>query len=221
MIAIRAVLVPNPRRAVPSRVPAHTDGPGPLGTTVDLQANEHRARGRCWTLAHEVLGFRKPPVGSSSLPVGSARKPKEFGPVHRASHDKTAFAGAPCGGCGAMRPDSCAGGTVIQLPPAARNLRGMGILTEGGRRLRRAAMLALTVAVVANSCGGAATPARTTASAPAAATTSALTSTAPTSTTAKRAAFVTTPLTDARTGERFTLADFPGKVVLGIAMAVW
>lgn len=80
-------------------------------------------------------------------------------------------------------------------------------------------MLALTVAVVANSCG--ATSARTTASAPAAATTSALTSTAPTSTTAKRPAFVTMQLTDARTGERFTLADFPGKVVLGIAMAVW
>ena len=93
-------------------------------------------------------------------------------------------------------------------------------------RLRRAAILALTVAVVATSCGDAATSARATSSgptvAPALAATpgGALASTAPT-TTAKRAAFVTTQLTDARTGERFTLADFPGKVVLGIAMAVW
>ena len=89
-----------------------------------------------------------------------------------------------------------------------------------------AAILAFTVAVVASSCGGAATSARATGSGPTAAPTAAATpggalaSTAPT-TTAKRAAFVTTQLTDIRTGEQFTLADFPGKVVLGIAMAVW
>jgi len=34
-------------------------------------------------------------------------------------------------------------------------------------------------------------------------------------------ALLTIPLTDVRTGERFTLGDFPGKVTFFIAMAVW
>lgn len=38
---------------------------------------------------------------------------------------------------------------------------------------------------------------------------------------APRPAFLTIPLTDVRTGERFTLGGFEGKVVIGIAMAVW
>lgn len=38
---------------------------------------------------------------------------------------------------------------------------------------------------------------------------------------ASRPAFLTIALTDVRTGERFTLGGFQGKVVLGIAMAVW
>jgi hypothetical protein len=32
---------------------------------------------------------------------------------------------------------------------------------------------------------------------------------------------LTVPLTDVRTGERFTLGGFPGKVTFFIAMAVW
>lgn len=44
---------------------------------------------------------------------------------------------------------------------------------------------------------------------------------APATAQAARPAFLTTQLTDVRTGERFTLGGFQGKVVLGIAMAVW
>lgn len=33
--------------------------------------------------------------------------------------------------------------------------------------------------------------------------------------------FLTTTLTDVRTGAPFTIGGFPGKVVLVIAMAVW
>ncbi len=35
------------------------------------------------------------------------------------------------------------------------------------------------------------------------------------------AAFMTIPLTDARTGERFTVSDFKGKVTIVEGMAVW
>ena len=38
---------------------------------------------------------------------------------------------------------------------------------------------------------------------------------------AQAAAFMTIPLTDARTGERFTVADFKGKVTIVEGMAVW
>ena len=38
---------------------------------------------------------------------------------------------------------------------------------------------------------------------------------------AQVAAFMTIPLTDARTGERFTVADFKGKVTIVEGMAVW
>jgi hypothetical protein len=40
-------------------------------------------------------------------------------------------------------------------------------------------------------------------------------------TAAARPAFLTAPLTDVRTGERFALGGYPGKVTLVIAMAVW
>ena len=75
------------------------------------------------------------------------------------------------------------------------------------RRLPRPVALAIAVVLIATSCGGAATLP------PAGVTTAAAQ--------ALRPAFVTTQLTDVRTGERFTLGDFPGKVVLGLAMAVW
>lgn len=35
------------------------------------------------------------------------------------------------------------------------------------------------------------------------------------------AAFLSTPLTDVRSGERFTLADYKGKVTIVEGMAVW
>ena len=38
---------------------------------------------------------------------------------------------------------------------------------------------------------------------------------------AQAAAFMTIALTDARTGERFTLSDFTGKVTIVEGMAVW
>lgn len=38
---------------------------------------------------------------------------------------------------------------------------------------------------------------------------------------AARAAFLTTPLTDVRTGQQFTLSDFGGKQVIVQGMAVW
>ena len=40
-------------------------------------------------------------------------------------------------------------------------------------------------------------------------------------TAAARPAFLTATLTDVRTGERFTIGGFPGKVTLVLAMAVW
>ena len=70
--------------------------------------------------------------------------------------------------------------------------------------LGRLAVIALLVAA----CGSS-TPA---APAPAGATSAAA---------AQTAAFMTIPLTDARTGERFTVADFKGKVTIVEGMAVW
>jgi pyruvate/2-oxoglutarate dehydrogenase complex dihydrolipoamide acyltransferase (E2) component len=91
----------------------------------------------------------------------------------------------------------------------------------------RAASLVVVGALLA-SCAGASAPAP---AAPAA-TATARSSPAPTAGAAAasataaapqaaRPAFLSVRLTDVRTGEQFTLGGFPGKVVLGIAMAVW
>lgn len=69
------------------------------------------------------------------------------------------------------------------------------------------ALAVMVVGAIVASCGGAATPAPTATGRAA----------APTS----QPSFLSVRLTDVRTGEQFTLGGFPGKVVLGIAMAVW
>lgn len=63
----------------------------------------------------------------------------------------------------------------------------------------------LVVGAIVASCGGAAAPVP---ASPAAKATA-------------RPVFLGMRLTDVRTGEQFTLGGFPGKVVIGIAMAVW
>jgi len=68
----------------------------------------------------------------------------------------------------------------------------------------------VVLALLAAACGGPTTP-----------TSTAPTATLQTASVAARPAFLTVRLTDVRTGEAFTLGGFPGKVVLGIAMAVW
>ena len=80
----------------------------------------------------------------------------------------------------------------------------------------RALTLAVLLSFVATACGGSGTPTATArrATAPPAA------ATAP-APTAVRPVFLTTQLTDVRTGAPFTIGGFPGKVVLVIAMAVW
>lgn len=92
-------------------------------------------------------------------------------------------------------------------------------------------MRALTLVVVGAflmSCGGAAqAPVPPPASAPAKASlvptagTPGPTATTAPATQAARPAFLGIRLTDVRSGEQFTLGGFQGKVVLGIAMAVW
>jgi hypothetical protein len=79
-------------------------------------------------------------------------------------------------------------------------------------------MLVVLLSLVAAACGGIGTPrptARRATAPPAAA------ATPPPSPTAVRPVFLTTSLTDVRTGAPFTIGGFPGKVVLVIAMAVW
>jgi hypothetical protein len=97
------------------------------------------------------------------------------------------------------------------------------------RWVRRIAVAMVGALLVA--CGGSASapPAATAAAttAPATAAIAATPAPAATGTTDPKAqavarpAFLTIPLTDVRTGERFTLGGFEGKVVMGIAMAVW
>ncbi|OGT93029.1 MAG: hypothetical protein A2083_00890 [Gemmatimonadetes bacterium GWC2_71_9] len=67
----------------------------------------------------------------------------------------------------------------------------------------RSLTLALALAVTVLSCGGSGLSAD------------------PPSGTASDPGFLSIPLTDVRTGERFTLGGFPGKVTFFIAMAVW
>lgn len=84
-----------------------------------------------------------------------------------------------------------------------------------------ATLVALSLIVAA--CGGAG--GSQTRSATARPPTAATTAGAPAATTANAGAdkpvFLTTQLTDVRTGEQFAIGGFPGKVVLVIAMAVW
>ena len=82
----------------------------------------------------------------------------------------------------------------------------------------------LATALVLASCGGTAAPTAVPAppTEPAAAPTTADRTPPPASpTTAGAATFLAIRLTDVRTGASFALGDFPGKVTLVQAMAVW
>lgn len=86
------------------------------------------------------------------------------------------------------------------------------------------AVALVVVGVLIASCGGATqAPSPPPASAPAKASLAPVAGAiaTPAATQAARPAFLSIRLTDVRTGEQFTLGGFPGKVVLGIAMAVW
>lgn len=94
----------------------------------------------------------------------------------------------------------------------------------------RSIALASVIAITLAACGGATTapsPTATPAAAvtsPSGATPGPAGTTAPAATAAPataRPAFLTTTLTDVRSGERFTLGGFGGKVTLVLAMAVW
>jgi hypothetical protein len=98
----------------------------------------------------------------------------------------------------------------------------------------RSKALACVLAITLAACGGAAVPEPASSTAPAETTgtpttagpgptggptvTGAATATAAGT---PRPAFLTTSLTDVRTGERFTLGGFGGKVTIVLAMAVW
>jgi len=92
--------------------------------------------------------------------------------------------------------------------------------------------LVVLLSFVVSACGGAGTPRSTlrpataapagAATAPGAPTTApGAPATAPGAPAAARPVFLTTSLTNVRTGAPFTIGGFPGKVVLVIAMAVW
>ena len=84
--------------------------------------------------------------------------------------------------------------------------------------------LVVLLSFVVSACGGTGTPRSTlrpATAAPAAATAPGAPTTAPGAPAAARPVFLTTSLTDVRTGAPFTIGGFPGKVVLVIAMAVW
>lgn len=88
------------------------------------------------------------------------------------------------------------------------------------------ALALVVVGVLIASCGGAATPSVATGTAaarPSPVPTAGATAVpaTPAATQAARPAFLSIRLNDVRTGEQFTLGGFQGKVVLGIAMAVW
>jgi hypothetical protein len=89
----------------------------------------------------------------------------------------------------------------------------------------RPLVLAVLLSFLVSACGGTGTPRSTlepaTASPAGAATAPGAPATAPGAPAAARPAFLTTTLTDVRTGAPFTIGGFPGKVVLVIAMAVW
>lgn len=89
----------------------------------------------------------------------------------------------------------------------------------------RALVAAVLLSFVVSACGGTGTPRSTLrpgtappAGAPTATAGPAAASGAPA---AARPVFLTTQLTDVRSGAPFTIGGFPGKVVLVIAMAVW
>jgi hypothetical protein len=81
----------------------------------------------------------------------------------------------------------------------------------------------LAFALVVASCGGAAAPTARPASAETSAAPTAAETIAPPAspTSTDRAAFLSIRLSDVRTGQAFTLGDFPGKVTLAQSMAVW
>jgi hypothetical protein len=85
--------------------------------------------------------------------------------------------------------------------------------------------LVVLLSFVVSACGATGTPRSTlrppTAPPAGAATAPGAPTTAPGTPAAARPVFLTTPLTDVRTGAPFTIGGFPGKVVLVIAMAVW
>jgi len=85
------------------------------------------------------------------------------------------------------------------------------------------AVALVVVGAIGASCGGAATqaPSPPPASAAAQVAPSPAATSAKATAAAARPAFLSVRLTDVRAGEQFTLGGFPGKVVLGIAMAVW
>lgn len=89
----------------------------------------------------------------------------------------------------------------------------------------RALAIAVLLSFVVSACGGTATPGSTlrpaTAPPAGAATAPGAPTTSPGAPSADRPVFLTTTLTDVRTGAPFTIGGFPGKVVLVIAMAVW
>jgi hypothetical protein len=85
--------------------------------------------------------------------------------------------------------------------------------------------LVVLLSFVVSACGGTATPSSTLTPATAPPTGAATAPSAPTGApgapAAARPVFLTTTLTDVRSGAPFTIGGFPGKVVLVIAMAVW
>lgn len=95
--------------------------------------------------------------------------------------------------------------------------------------MMRTLALVVLLSFVVSACGGTGTPRSTlrpaTAPPAGAATPSGATSAPGAAATgtpsAERPVFLTTSLTDVRTGAPFTIGGFPGKVVLVIAMAVW
>jgi hypothetical protein len=89
----------------------------------------------------------------------------------------------------------------------------------------RALAAAVLVSLVIAACGGAGAPSSAVRSTPPPPVATASAPVAPVGPVAtadpSKPAFLTTSLTDVRTGAPFTIGGFPGRVVLVIAMAVW
>ena len=85
----------------------------------------------------------------------------------------------------------------------------------------RALSIAVLIALVAAACGGRGAPPSAIRSAPRPSVAASAPLAPVVTPDASRPVFLTTSLTDVRTGAPFTIGGFPGKVVIVIAMAVW